>query len=586
VSVWDLDAERELLADACVPGRNEHALWNFVLYAAGWHFRCTEDGQLNWITERVHQPWLDWVQEKVMDWKTERRKGKAERHQLIICVPRGFGKSNIITKILPLWCMLDEPNISTYIGSETHPKAKAFLSPMKSLLNGTDPYSLFSWLYGNWYNPDRSWNLEEVVTAYRTSTGISEPSIGTFGVETGITSKHPLLMIYDDPVSDEKMIDGGNWNMKALESLDSIYPALRPDSMFILIGTRYRDDDPIGTSIRTEGVADWVGHPSPEKYKPGIWHVYFLQARDKVNIENYPKGEPILPESGWNNEALLRSERRNAQKYSSQMMNDPFVGDHMEITRAQIENLLIKRADLPSIEYATLHVDTAFKFDERRERGDRNAIVVWLHDLRPTGVVFLDRVLCSEKWSGEEFDSQLIRVLYDLRRRGIRIRGLTDEVEQGGKRGVYRQHLEQLIGGAGLRPFDIYQFNRSGSRKVIRIREAASYWLDGFVRLVDDAENLELLIDEMLKIGRSQFDDISDAASDVFRPEIWRGRQNIGVDEQPILPMQPGDDILKGNQFANDINRLGRDLFPEHYGPLDNEQSEPQPESEYERFQG
>jgi len=581
---WSLDAERELLADACVPSRHEHALWNFVLYAAGWHARCTEPGSLNWITERVHQPWLDWVQEQVLAWKTERRKGIAKRHQLIICVPRGFGKSNMITKTLPLWVMLDEPNMSAYLGSETHPKAKAFLAPMKSLLNGTDPYSLFSWFYGNWYNPERSWNLEEVVTAYRTSTGISEPSIGTFGVETGITSKHPLLMIYDDPVSDEKMIDGGNWNAKALESLDAIYPALRPDSMFILIGTRYRDDDPIGTSLKTEGVADWEGHAPLERYKTdGIWHSYFLQARDRDDTRNFPKGEPVLPESGWNDEALNRSERRNPQKHSAQMMNDPSTGAHMEITREQIDHLRIKRTDVPPVEYATIHIDTAFKDDQRRGRGDFNVILVWLHDLRPTGIVYLDRVLRSADWRSEEFDTQLIRVFYDLRKRGIRVRGLTDEAEMGGKRGVFRQHLEQLMGGAGLRQCEIFQFNRSGTRKYLRIREAAQYWLDGFVRLADDAENVELLVEEMLRIGRAEYDDVSDAAADVFRPEIWRGRQSSEGDPQPGLPIQPGDDILKGNQFANDVNRLGRDLFPDRYGPLDYEETQPQ--EEYERFQ-
>lgn len=584
MATWDLDAERELLADACVCGRHEHSLWNFVNYAAGWHARCTEPGQLDWITERVHRPWLDWVQSKVETWKAERRAGIAKRHQLIICVPRGFGKSNIITKVLPLWCMLDEPNIATYIGSETHPKAKAFLAPMKSLLNGTDPYSLFSWFYGNWYNPERSWNLEEVVTAYRTSTGISEPSIGTFGVETGITSKHPVLVIYDDPISKEKMREGGSWLGTALDSLDSIYPALRADSMFILIGTRYCDGDPIGEMLGTEGVADWAGHPPLEQYKAGIWHTYFLQARNREDTSNFPKGEPVLPEAGYNNEALERYEARKAQEYSAQMMNDPSIGEHMELTRDQLTNLIIKRSDLPPIEYATIHIDTAFKDDLRRERGDYNAIVVWLHDLRPTGIVYLDRVLRSNTWRAEEFDTELVRVFYDLRKRGIRVRGLSDELEMFGKRGVYRQRIEQVLGSSGLRQCEFFQFNRAGTNKTIRIREAAGYWVDGFVRLLDDCENLEIIIDEMLKIGRVKYNDVSDAAADVFRPEIWRGRQNQGVDEQPLLPIQPGDDILKG-QWNNDIRKLGQELFPEHYGPREDEQPQPAESIDYERFQ-
>ena len=62
---------------------------------------------------------------------------------------------------------------------------------------------------------------------YRTSTGVKEPSIGTFGVETGITSKHPLLCIYDDPLTEEKLKTGGSWNEAAIRSLRSIAYANR-----------------------------------------------------------------------------------------------------------------------------------------------------------------------------------------------------------------------------------------------------------------------------------------------------------------------------------------------------------------------
>lgn len=581
---WSLDAERDILADACVPFRHEHALWNFVLFALGWNARCSEEGQLNWITKRVHQPWLDWVQSKVLAWKEERKQGIANRWQLVICVPRGFGKSNIVTKALPLWVMLDEPNIATSIGSETHPKSKAFLAPMKQIINGTDPYSTFSWLYGSWYTPERTWNLEEIVTAYRTSMGTSEASVATFGVETGITSKHPLLVIYDDPVSDEKMVDGGNWNSKALDSLDAIYPALRPDSMFILIGTRYQDDDPIGTSLAVEGVKDWMGHEPTEKYKEGIWHVYFRQARDLTDRVEFPKGRPLAPETGWNDEALTRYENRKPQKYSAQMMNDPSTGEHMEITREQIQKLIIKRADVPAIEYVTIHLDTAFKDDQRRERGDRNVIVVWLHSAGLDGIVYLDRVLHSKSWRSEEFDENLIRVMFDLRRRGIRVRAITDETEMGGKRGVYKQHLEQAIAGAGLRLCEILQLNRAGTRKVIRIREAAGYWIDGFVRIPEDAENKDILIEEMLRIGRSKFDDASDAAADVFRPELWRGRQSYNRDEQPGVPVQPGDDVLKASRWKQDIDRLNQDLFPGQFGKLDLGDNEQPVNPGYEPF--
>ena len=477
-------------------------------------------------------------------------------------MPRYFGKSNAVTKALPLWIHLYEPNLTCYLGSEVHPKAKAFLDPMQQIMKGDDPFSWFAWLYGVYYNPDRAWNKEECVTAARTSTGITEPTFGTFGVETGLTSKHPLLCIYDDPVSDDKLKEGGGWLRTVLKSMDSIYPALRADSLFLLIGTRYEDADPIGTMIEREGVKEWKGHQPIDKIKNGRWEVYFLQARDRMNTTNYPKGEPVLPESGATNEELEAYESRNAHDYSNQMMNDPSHGEHMELTREQIDALLIPRPkwDEPTIpiEYATIHLDTAFKDEERRKRGDFNVIGVWLHDIRMNGMIYLDYVWRDNEARSEQFDAKLIEIMASLRRRNIRMRAITDEVEQGGKRGVYKQHLEQVISGAGFRIPEIYQFNRSGSKKDIRIREAAGYWIDNYVRIFDDCPNYEWVRWEMSRIGRSEFDDVSDALADGFRPEIWRGRHGYDTDTPPPTPIQPGDEVLK--------QQIGRQLFPERYG--------------------
>lgn len=560
---WPLEAEREFWQDVCTPGRHEHSLWWFVNIAAGWRFRCKERGQLDWLTTRVHLPWLDWIQAQIEEWWAYRNSNSPpERRQIIICVPRGFGKSNIITKIIPLWEHLREPNLTAYIGSETHPKAKSFLKPMKQLMEGNDPYSWFAWLYGVYYHPDRDWNNEEVITAARESMGITEPSIGTFGVETGMTSKHPLLCIYDDPISEEKLKEGGTWNIAACNSLDSIYPALRPDSLFILIGTRYLDDDPIGYTLSSEGVKDWIGHPPLEKIKDGIYHVYFLQARDRNNVENFAKGEPVLPESGWNNEALERYERKKAQEYAAQMMNDPSHGTHMELTEAQVDSLRIARPkkDEPQIpvEYATIHLDTAFKDEARRKEGCFNVIAVKLHDIRMNGLVYIDSIWADQSARSEQFDNKLIEVMWDLRRRNIRVRAITDEVEPGGKRGVYKNHLIEVLKGAGLRIPEIYQFNRAGTHKDIRIREAAGYWIDNFVRIFDDIDHYDELKRQMTRIGRSKYKDIADALADGFRPEIWRGRQEYDVDAQPPPPIQPGDEILK--------DQIGRQLFPERYG--------------------
>jgi len=531
----------------------------------------------------VHKPWLDWLEGKVMEWKNNRAAGIHEPMKLAILAPRGHGKSNACTKTASLWSHLDEPNLSTYIGSATLPLAKAFLKPIKSIMDGSDPYSWFAWLYGNWYSPERDWNTEEAVHAARTSLAVTEPSFAVFAVEAGITSKHPLQVWYDDPITKEKLSESGSWIEAVNDSIDSVFNALRADSLFALVCTRYLDEDAFGTVVEQEGIASWAGHAPVENFeidpKKGVWHVYFLQARDRSNTTNFPKGEPLLPEAGYNDAWLSRHEKRKPQEHSSQYMNDPSTGEHMEITREQIDALKIPRSTNPPVEYATVHIDTAFKSEDRRERGDYSSIVVWLHDLRPNGLVYFDRAI-RVKCRSEEFDTLLVRVLWDLKQRGIRVSAITDEAEQGGKRGVYRQHLEQVILGAGLRLMDIYQFNRSGTRKDMRIREAAGYWLEGFVRLFDDAENLESLKYEMTHIGRTKYDDVSDAAADVFRPEVWRGRINIDLDAQPPAPIMPGDDVLKA-QHARDMEAMQQDIFgPDNFVDVER-QGEFLP---YERF--
>ena len=67
-----------------------------------------------------------------------------------------------------------------------------------------------------------------------------------------------------------------------------------------------------------------------------------------------------------------------------------------------------------------------------------------------------------------------------LRRRGIFVKCITDEVEIAGKRGMFKGHLLASIRGAGLPVPKIITFPRQATQKVKRIRSAAGLWADGF----------------------------------------------------------------------------------------------------------
>jgi len=568
---WNADAERELWADICTPGRHPDSLWWFIRIAWGAESHLEKPGKRagRWLTHRVHKPFIDWFQKQALQWMAARNTDEAERWHVMVQVPRDWGKSVSITKAANLWCHLADPNLVSYIGSEVHPKAKGFLGPVRRVMMGEDPDAWFTYLYGQWYDPEREWTIEQVTHAYRTALALTEPSFGTFGVDTGLTGYHPDMVFWDDPLSATKLRAGGDWLKIVRTAVNAAYPALKANSFFCFILTRYLDDDVAGTLMSTEGVASWDGMPCPDgriarDIGKGIWRVYFLQARDKRKTEKCWQGEPVLPEVD-SHESLLRYEKRDPQGYASQKMNEPGTGEHMPLTQEQIDQIWVARDAAIPIKYATMHVDTAFKDEERKATGDDNAIIVWLHDLRDNGVVYLDRVLSSNEWRSEDVLTAMVNTAVDLRRRGIRLAHLTDEKLPGGMDQVWGAAIQAAFSKAGLRCPEITFIPRQGKQKAMRITTAAGYWVEGFVRLYKSAPGVQKLIDQMLKpppYGTK--DDVADAASDVWHPDIWTrpqppdGRaENLGE-----IPSQPGDDVLKAGRPGSGTNEIN-DLYAE-----------------------
>jgi hypothetical protein len=276
---------------------------------------------------------------------------------------------------------------------------------------------------------------------------------------------------------------------------------------------------------------------------------------------------------------MLAYAHRDPVEYAAQIMNDPATGEHMPLTRPQIERMIIKRDDVFPIEYATIHCDTAFKTPERRGKGDNNVIAVWLHDLRNTGMIAFDGAKVSNEWRVEEFNSALVATLLDLRSRNIRVRAITDEQEPGGKAETWKQLVTQAIEGARLRVPEIIQLPRSSQSKENRIRAAAGFWAEGYIRLLDDAANLQMLINEMARIGFISPDDLSDAAADVVnkKADLWRRpRFELNSDQdEGNYPRQPGDDILRGSYGWEMTDDQARDLYDQQHAKDEDEALEP-----------
>lgn len=544
-TLWPTESERLLWADLC-----RKNFWWFLQIAWGAHFFMEANPHERWLTERLHKPLCDWLQAKVEEWEERRRTGQKKRLKVALVLPRSYGKTVIATKALTLWAQIRNPDLSSFIGSETTEKAVDFLRPMKAVLDGSDPFSRFAYLYGNWFSPERLWTNRMVVHAARNMMGRSEASLDTWGVEQGITGAHPDWGVFDDPISEEKLKESGAWIAAVNTAMAALRPAFRTDSFFMLVCTRYRDNDAVGTYLPSEGVRSWTGMQCPEdKLMPraeGEWDVYFLQAFDN-------RGETTFPEM-WPTEELRSYERTRPIEFAAQMMNDPASGEHMALTMEQIDQCWIDKQDLPSYMQYTVHLDTAFKTMTRMGRGDESVIVVFGHDPRGNGDVYYIEGYGNNLWRIEQFTDELVKLCQSYKRLGKRVRLITDEREMGGKSGSWDIVLTSAFRGAGLVMPPFMTLSRARMRKEVRLREAASFWVDGHVRLVRGAPGVHRVISQMVRLGVSAHDDWADAAADVFAPEVYRPMLNPARDQRNdhgAYPVQPGDDIL-GRRLTNE----------------------------------
>lgn len=540
---WDGDGEREFWRFAC-----RESFWTFLMFCFGAEKRVKENRP--WIDPNVHRPMCDWFEGHVKDWIQSRAAGRAHQKHLAVLIPREMGKTTIFTKAGLLWLHLLDSELSTYIGSEKTEFACDFLSSIKMILDGSDPDARFTWLYGNGYDPRRVWKSDAVTHAFRRGAMRTEPSFGAWGVESGLTGKHPDVLCLDDPTSYEKMASHINWLTTVNNHMDSLIPVLTTDGLLMIVGTRYHDGDHFGRSFRLDGVKSITGMPMPDvAVRPdGLWDVYFMAARDS-------KGVPTCPRT-WPEHRLASYERKDPLKYAAQVMNDPANSEFNPLTRAQIDLLWIEDREVPKRLTYTMHCDTAFKTTERQARGDESVIEIWGHSRDGSGDVFFLEGYGSNIWRAEQYAEKLAILIQKYKKAGKRITMITDEMTPGGKDGAWELALQSFCHHAGVSLPPFKTLGRGGKKKLGRIIEAASFWSDGHVRLPKNAPGVERLVEQMARIGSAAHDDWSDAAADVFHKECYNvlHRQPEKDEEgEPLEGRRPFDEYLKPGGLGEDL---------------------------------
>ena len=175
----------------------------------------------------------------------------------LICVPRGSLKSSLGCVAYPIWLLINNPDLRILIDSELFSNSATFLREIQGHLTNVDLTSIF----GDFKS--KTWNTDEIVIRQR-SKNLKEPSITVGGVGTTKVGQHYDYIIGDDYNSPhnsntsekaQKVINHYKYNLSILE----------PEGTYVIIGTRYSENDLIGYILREQ--LQVAGFPETKLYE-------------------------------------------------------------------------------------------------------------------------------------------------------------------------------------------------------------------------------------------------------------------------------------------------------------------------------
>lgn len=162
----------------------------------------------------------------------------------LLVLPRGAFKSSIGVVAFAIWSLLKDPNERILIDSEVYTNSKNFLREIKAHLTNPKVTALFGEF------KTRTWNEGELIIAQRDKP-YKEASITCGGIGTVKVGQHYSTIIGDD-------LNSGNNSAtpearaKVIKHYQMNTAILDPGGKYIVIGTRYAQDDIIGWILQNE----------------------------------------------------------------------------------------------------------------------------------------------------------------------------------------------------------------------------------------------------------------------------------------------------------------------------------------------
>jgi len=516
--------------------------WLFLNYGFGAKFYCETKRDEDWLDSTVHENLANWFQKHVEEWESWRRAGIRKTKKLLVCIPRGFGKSTAITAAGSCWLHLRNPELVTLISSYGEERSAAFLGVIKSVFEGKSSFGWWNDVYGSWEPTDgREWKVTSIVHAMRKHTETRDPSFEITSINKGATGGRPDVFILDDPISEDKIGEDPNHVDKAVRHFRSMEFAVKTNGLWIVALTRKTDADVASAIMSADGVKSFaetgMRPKDVQEVETGVWDVFFMSARD-------PLGKPTLPRV-WTDDKLNEVERVNPLRFAAELMNEPAEGRHAPLKKEFVDKLYINYDQIPPDLRYSVHIDTAFKEREKVARGDDNVIALVGHSTDGSGIVYFLDALVSNRWNSEQFLEQLVGLYQRLKMQGKRPFAMTDENVGGGKQGLFEQAVQSHFHAVGMSAPQITFVTRTKASKESRIRISMDYWLMGKVRLVRGHLGIDKLAHQMIRYGIVPFDDVAEAFSDCFMPGVYVPEKRMkGQVDNTVAMKRPLDDYI------------------------------------------
>lgn len=170
------------------------------------------------------------------------------RKRLLICIPRGWYKTTLVSIAFPIWCAVNDPNIHILLVQNTITNAQSKLQAIDSTFKKN---ALFKSLFPELL-PDKSCKWTQVSMEVKRTKPAVEATFEAAGIRTTLTSRHYDLIIEDDTVSPD--LDQMTIGM-VMPSKDDINQAIGfhencspllehvMRSRWVVVGTRWYEHD-------------------------------------------------------------------------------------------------------------------------------------------------------------------------------------------------------------------------------------------------------------------------------------------------------------------------------------------------------